>query len=152
MGQKRKDYVNWPILIIVPFLNQEFLSNFLAFSSDSWFWTKIGISGHSVLFSPFFIAPAEWWWPYWANEYIKLTWMSLLPLKLNHYQNTISRLNKNLVKPSYSHIKNYQNTFSSFFCQKLLWPLTVKINCSRDPKNYTNSRPSTSNFKRFLDH
>ena len=35
-----------------------------------------------------------------------------------------------------------------FFCT-LFWPITVWINCSCDLKNFANSRPSASNFKRF---
>ena len=35
-----------------------------------------------------------------------------------------------------------------FFCT-LFWPITVWINCSCYLKNFANSRPSASNFKRF---
>ena len=37
------------------------------------------------------------------------------------------------------------------FCYQILfWPFTVWINCSRDLKNFANSQPSASNFKRFF--
>ena len=35
----------------------------------------------------------------------------------------------------------------AFFYQKLFWPFTVQTNCSSDLKFFTNSRPSTLNFK-----
>ena len=53
-------------------------------------------------------------------------------------------------------IRNLQEQVKKAFCyQKLLWPFTVWINCSRDLKIFANSRlnansrPSASNFKSF---
>ena len=37
----------------------------------------------------------------------------------------------------------------AFCCQKLFWPFTVWINCSRDLKNFANYWPSALNFKSF---
>ena len=49
--------------------------------------------------------------------------------------------------------KPYNITFSNFSCRfinpkKYFWPFTVWINCSSDLKNFANSRPSASNFKK----
>ena len=47
-------------------------------------------------------------------------------------------------------IRNLQEQIKKAFSyQKLFWPSTVWINCSSDPKNLTNSRPSASNFNSF---
>ena len=53
-------------------------------------------------------------------------------------------------------VKNHQiletsrNKLKKPFCyQKLFWPFTIWINCSRDLKNFANSQPSASNFKSF---
>ena len=50
---------------------------------------------------------------------------------------------------------NPNNFFQAFCYQKLFWPFNVWINCSRDLKNFANSRSSASNFKSFsksLEH
>ena len=48
-------------------------------------------------------------------------------------------------------LRNLQEQVKKAFCyQKLFWPFTVWINCSRDLKNFANSRPSPSNFKSFF--
>ena len=47
-------------------------------------------------------------------------------------------------------MRNLQEQVKKAFCyQKLFWPFTVWINCSRDLKFFGNSRPSASNFKSF---
>ena len=47
-------------------------------------------------------------------------------------------------------MRNIQEQVKKAFCyQKLFWPFTVWINCSSDLKNFTNSRPTASNFKSF---
>ena len=47
-------------------------------------------------------------------------------------------------------MRNLQEQVKKAFCyQKLFWPFTVRINCSGDLKNFANSWPSASNFKRF---
>ena len=42
-----------------------------------------------------------------------------------------------------------KKAFSYFGLKKLIWTFTVWINCSRDLKKFTNSRPSAWNFKSF---
>ena len=53
-------------------------------------------------------------------------------------------------------MRNFQEEVKKALCyQKLFWPFTVWINCSRDLKRFANSRPSASNFKSFsqsLEH
>ena len=53
-------------------------------------------------------------------------------------------------------IRNLQEQVKKPFCyQKLFWPFTVWINCSRDLKIFANSWPTASNFKSFsrsLEH
>ena len=52
---------------------------------------------------------------------------------------------------------NFNNSCSKLFIlrnlqeqvKKAFWPFTVWINCSRDLKSFSNSRPSASNFKFF---
>ena len=47
-------------------------------------------------------------------------------------------------------MRNLQEQVKKAFChQKLFWPFTVWINCSRNLKNFANSRPSVSNSKSF---
>ena len=47
-------------------------------------------------------------------------------------------------------MRNLQEEVEETFCyQKLFWPFTVSINCSRDLKNFANSQTSASNFKSF---
>ena len=47
-------------------------------------------------------------------------------------------------------VRNLQEQVKKAFCyQKLFWPFPVWLNCSSGLKNFENSRPSTSNFKRF---
>ena len=47
-------------------------------------------------------------------------------------------------------MRNLQEQVKKAFCyQKLFWPFTVWINCCSDLKNFADSRPSASNFKRF---
>ena len=47
-------------------------------------------------------------------------------------------------------MRNLQEQVKKAFCyQKLFWPFTVWMNCSRDLKNFANSWPSASNFKSF---
>ena len=43
----------------------------------------------------------------------------------------------------------HEQVKKAFYCQKLFWPFTVWINCSRDLKNFANFRPSASNFNFF---
>jgi hypothetical protein len=38
---------------------------------------------------------------------------------------------------------------NAFFCQKLFWPFTARINCYSDLKYFANSLPSASNLKSF---
>ena len=46
-------------------------------------------------------------------------------------------------------MRNLQEQVKKAFCdQKLFWTFTVWINCSCDLKNFANSRPSASNFKK----
>ena len=46
-------------------------------------------------------------------------------------------------------VRNLQEQVKrSFFYQKLFWPFTVWINCSCDLKNFADSGPSASNFKK----
>ena len=48
-------------------------------------------------------------------------------------------------------IRNLQEQVKKAFCyQKLFWPFTSWMNCSIDLKNFANSRPLASNFKRFF--
>ena len=53
-------------------------------------------------------------------------------------------------------MRNPQEQVEKAFCyQKLFWPFTVWINCSRDLKNFAKAQPSASNFKSFsrsLEH
>ena len=47
-------------------------------------------------------------------------------------------------------LRNIQEQLKKAFCyQKWFWPFNVWTNCSSDLKNFANSRPSVSNFKRF---
>ena len=47
-------------------------------------------------------------------------------------------------------MRNLQEQVKKAFCyQKLFWPFTVWINNPSDLKNFSNSRPSASNFKSF---
>ena len=47
-------------------------------------------------------------------------------------------------------LRHLQEQVKKSFCdQKLFWPFTVWINWSSDPKKFSNSRPSASNFKSF---
>ena len=48
-------------------------------------------------------------------------------------------------------LRNFQEQFKKAFCfyQKLFRPFSVWINCSSALKNFANSQPSASNFKRF---
>ena len=54
------------------------------------------------------------------------------------------------------YLRNLQEQVKKAFCyQKLFWPFTVWINCSRDLKNFANSWPLASIFKTFsqsLEH
>ena len=48
------------------------------------------------------------------------------------------------------YLRNLQEQVKkAFFYQKLFWPFTVWMNCSSDLKNFANSRPSASNFKKL---
>ena len=47
-------------------------------------------------------------------------------------------------------LRNLQEQVKKAFCyQKMFWPFTVFINCSRDLKIFANSQPSALNFKSF---
>ena len=47
-------------------------------------------------------------------------------------------------------MRNLQEQVKKAFCnQKLFWPFTVWTNCSSDLKNFANSWPSVSNFKKI---
>ena len=62
--------------------------------------------------------------------------------------NFFPNLNSNCSNLSY--LRNLQEQVEKAFCyQKLFWPFTVWINCSSDLKNFANSRPSASNFKKI---
>ena len=53
-------------------------------------------------------------------------------------------------------MRNLQEQVKKAFCyQKMVWPFSVRINCSSDLKNFANCRPSASNFNFFsqsLEH
>ena len=96
---------------------------------------------------------------------VKSKFLSLLPFwVVNCYQKNIffsnfccMFLNSNIFFPNLNYncsnlldMRNLQEHVKKAFCyQKLLWPFTVQINCSSDPKIFANSRPSASNFKSF---
>ena len=120
------------------------LSNFLNFSRQSAVYPALmceNLVFFSIVMSYFFLEKS--YHNHWANfGFSNFSYKFLNP-------NNFFQLEFYIIVIIYQIWETSRNKLKSILLPKLFWPFTVWINCSRDLKNFANSRPSALNFKSF---